>query len=80
MPIDRLIRAGMKAKEMYSNQGMKGSDPEIPVPGRPKSEGPTLSQPSNRAKANMAADMLRVPGRDVVRGAMAKRKQMLDEM
>ena len=46
-------------------------DPEIPVPGRPR---------VNDSKANTAADMLKIPGRDTIRGAMEKRKKMLDEL
>jgi hypothetical protein len=78
MPIGKIIGAVVKGKKAYDAQGMK--DPEIPVPGRPRSEGPMLTQPSSKANANLAADMLKVPGRNVVRGAMAKRKQMLDEI
>lgn len=78
MPLGKIIRAGMEAKKIYDSS-QKGSDPVIPVPGR-NTQGPTLPQPSNQSKANMAADMLQVPGRDVVRGAMQKRKKELDDL
>lgn len=79
MPLDALIRAGMKLKKSYDDtMPTKGPDPEIPVPGRQSTvkAGPM----SNKAAVNRAADVLNVPGRDVVRGAMAKRKKMLDEL
>lgn len=80
MPLDRIVKAG---KAIYDD-GMARksapkkmvSDPEIPVPGRQRG----APQPTNQSKANAAADMLRVPGRDVVRGAMQKRKKMLDDL
>jgi hypothetical protein len=50
-------------------------DPEIPVPGRPRTT-PRV----NDSKANTAADMLNIPGRNTIRGAMEKRKKMLDEL
>jgi hypothetical protein len=78
MPLDKIIRAGMEAKKMY-DASQKGSDPVIPVPGR-NTSGPTLPQPSNQSKANMAANMLQVPGRDVVRDTMPKRKKELDDL
>lgn len=80
MPLGNIIKAGMKMKEAYDSgmRGPKGSDPEIPVPGRTKLPPPPV--PTNQSRANAAADMLNVPGRDVVRGAMAKRKKMLDEL
>jgi len=59
------------------NVNTRTQDPEIPVPGRPKAAY-TPNTP-NQKKANEAADMLKVPGRETVRGAAAKRKQMLDE-
>lgn len=51
-------------------------DPEIPVPGRARSD----AKLTNQKKANFAADLLRVPGRDTVRGAIAKKKKTLDEL
>lgn len=78
MPISKIISAVVRGKKAYDAQVTK--DPEIPVPGRTRSEGPMLPQPSNKANANMAADMLKVPGRDVIRGAAVKQKQILDEL
>lgn len=72
MPVDRLIRAG---KALY-NEVKTARQPEIPVPGRAAPPPELTSQ----AKANLAADVLRVPGRDVVRGAVAKRKKILDDL
>lgn len=83
MPIGALYKAGKKAVDAYKDSmSAKGSDPEIPVPGRtPSSSSPVQAAPmSNKAKVNRAADVLNVPGRDVVRGAMAKRKKMLDDI
>lgn len=83
MAIGTLIELGMKAKNAYN--GAK-RDPEIPVPGRAKVEMPAkvepikAAPPTSREKANQAADMLKIPGRDIVRGAAAKRKQMLDDL
>jgi hypothetical protein len=80
MPLDKIVKAGMKAKSMYDADKQKPkkmvSDPEIPVPGRQRG----APQVTNQSRANVAADVLRVPGRDVVRGAVAKRKKMLDDM
>ena len=80
MPLSKIVEAGMKAKKMYDENKQKPkkmvSDPEIPVPGRKRG----APQVTNQSRANIAADTLRVPGRDVVRGAVAKRKKMLDEM
>lgn len=80
MPLTNLIKAGVKMKKGYDDamSSPKRSDPEIPVPGRKKLPPPP--QPTNQSKANFAADVLKVPGREVVRGAMAKRKKMLDEL
>jgi len=78
MPISNLIRAGKQMYDGYKDQQAKGSDPEIPVPGRQKAPPPP--KVTNQSRANVAADVLRVPGRDVVRGAMAKRQKMLDEL
>lgn len=84
MPIGALYKAGKKAVDAYKgSMSAKGSDPEIPVPGRApsSSSSPVQAAPmSNKAKVNRAADVLNVPGRDVVRGAMAKRKKMLDDI
>ena len=83
MAIGTLIELGVKAKSMYN--GAK-RDPEIPVPGRVRTEMPVKAEPvkaappTNKEKANQAADMLKIPGRDVIRGAAAKRKQMLDDL
>lgn len=82
MAIGTLIELGMKAKNAYN--GAK-RDPEIPVPGRVRNEMPVkvpikAAPPTSREKANQAADMLKIPGRDIVRGAAAKRKQMLDDL
>ena len=79
MPLGNIIKAGKKMYDEYS-QGSKGTDPEIPVPGRQRAAAPPPPKPTNQSRANVAADVLRVPGRDVVRGAMAKRKKMLDEL
>ena len=78
MPLERIIKAGKKMYDDYQSQGTKGSDPEIPVPGRQKAPPPP--KVTNQSRANVAADMLNIPGRDVVRGAMAKRKKMLDDI
>lgn len=78
MPLEQIIKAGKKMYDAY-NQQPKGTDPEIPVPGRQRTKLPPPPQPTNQSKANFAADVLNVPGRDVVRGAAAKRKKMLDE-
>ena len=78
MPLERIIKAGKKMYDDYQSQGAKGSDPEIPVPGRQKLPSPP--KVTNQSRANVAADALRIPGRDVVRGAMAKRQKMLDEL
>ena len=75
-PIGAIINLASKAKEAYNK---KGNDPVIPVPGR-NTDGPVLAQPSNQSNANMAADMLNVPGKEAIRKGMAKRKQMLDEL
>ena len=80
MPLGRIIKAG---KAIYDD-GMARknapkkmvSDPEIPVPGRRK--GPP--QPTNQSKANVAADTLRVPGRETIRNAARKRQKMLDDL
>jgi hypothetical protein len=78
MPLEPLIRAG---KMLYNTMPKeKGPDPEIPVPGRQRSSAPPPPKPTNQSRANFAADVLKVPGRDVVRGAVAKRKKMLDEL
>lgn len=88
MAIGTLIELGMKAKNAYN--GAK-RDPEIPVPGRAKAEMPIkaapvkaapvkAAPPTSKEKANQAADMLKIPGRDIIRGAAAKRKQMLDDL
>ena len=75
MPIDRLIRAGAKAKQMYDEKPARAPAPR-PAPA-PKAPPP---RPTNQSRANVAADALGVPGRDVVRGAMARRKKMLDDL
>ena len=75
-PLGTIVNLATRAKEEYTK---KGVDPVIPVPGR-GTDGPVLPQPSNQAKANMAADMLNVPGKEAIRKGMAKRKQMLDDM
>jgi len=78
MAIGTLIELGVKAKNAYN--GAK-RDPEIPVPGRVKTEMPIKAvPPTNKEKANQAADMLKIPGRDIIRGAAAKRKQILDDL
>lgn len=78
MAIGTLIELGMKAKSAYN--GAK-RDPEIPVPGRVRTEMPIkAAPPTSKEKANQAADMLKIPGRDIIRGAAAKRKQMLDDL
>jgi hypothetical protein len=78
MPLEQLIKAG---KKMYDAMPKgKGPDPEIPVPGRQRASAPPPPKVTNQSRANVAADTLKVPGRDVVRGAMAKRKKMLDEL
>lgn len=78
MVIGTLIELGVKAKNAYNDAKR---DPEIPVPGRAKTEMPVkAAPPTNKEKVNQAADMLKIPGRDIVRGAAAKRKQMLDDL
>ena len=78
MPLDKIIRAGMKAKEMYDAQPRaKTSDPEIPVPGRKPAAAPVIGA---KGKANMAADMFNVPGRNAIRSAAEKRRKALEEM
>lgn len=77
MPIGKIIGAGVKAKKAYDQQQKQV---QTPTPNAPARSGPTLAQPSKKANANRAADMFLVPGRDVVRGSMAKRKKMLDEI
>ena len=87
MAIGTLIELGLNAKKVYN--AVK-RDPEIPVPGRapdaPVKTAPVKSTPvkaappTNREKANQAANMLNIPGRDIIRGAAAKRKQMLDDL
>jgi hypothetical protein len=81
MPLGKIVKAGMEAKRLYDADKNKPkqmvSDPQIPVPGRKRNPPP---QPTNQSKANVAADALRIPGRDVVRGAMRKRQQQLDEL
>lgn len=78
MPISNLIKAGKKMLDSGGNTVSPGRDPEIPVPGR-KREVPTVGPMSNKEALNRAADVLKVPGREVVRGAVANRKKMLDE-
>lgn len=80
MAIGTIVETAVKAKRAYDE--FKKADPEIPVPGRTRTTAPTtsISPPTNRQKANIAADMLKIPGRNVVRGAMQKRKEMLDEL
>jgi len=78
MAIGTLIELGLKAKKAYD---AGGRDPEIPVPGRPSNATPVKIVPTtNREKANQAADMLKIPGRDIIRGTAAKRKQILDDL
>ena len=75
MPIGKLIGAGIKAKKAYDES--KKTPPSSNVPAAtPK----TIAAPSNRQKVNMAADFLNVPGRDTVRGSMARRKKQLDDI
>lgn len=78
MPIGKIISAGIKAKKAYDQQQKQQA--QTPTPGMPARSGPTLAQPSKKANANRAADMFLIPGRDVVRGGMAKRKKTLDEL
>jgi hypothetical protein len=80
MPLERIIKAGKKMYDEYQSQKTKGPDPEIPVPGRQRVAAPPPPKVTNQSRANVAADALRIPGRDVIRGAMVKRKKMLDEM
>lgn len=83
MPVSPLYRAGKAMFDGYKNSA-KGSDPEIPVPGRTPSQtqaAQTQAAPmSNKAKVNRAADVLHVPGRDVIRKGMNRRQKMLDEI
>jgi hypothetical protein len=80
MPLGALYKAGKKMKEAYGDSmPAKGPDPEIPVPGRQRN-AKKLGPMSNKEAVNRAADVLKVPGRDVVRKGMARRKKMLDEI
>jgi hypothetical protein len=79
MPLENIIKAGAKMYE-HAKSVSSQPDPEIPVPGRQRTKLPPPPQPTNQSKANFAADVLKVPGRDAVRGAMAKRKKILDEL
>lgn len=79
MPFYPLINAARNVKKMVDDAG--GVDQVT----RPQSAASAPAAPmrpstSNRAKANQAADMLRVPGRDVIRESMARRRQMLDDI
>ena len=75
MPIGKLIGAGIKAKRAYDESKKTPPSPKVAAVA-PK----TIAAPSTRQKANMAADFLNVPGRDVVRGSMARRKKQLDDI
>lgn len=65
MPLDKLIRAGM--------EGYKAAK-QPPKPTSQKAPPPPKVKP--QAKANMAADMFKVPGR----GAIRKRNKMIEDL
>jgi len=79
MPYRALFKAGKEAKKMYdADAAAKRSAPRAAQAAPAKEKASPPPKVRNQAKANVAADMLRVPGRDVVRGAMTRRKAMLD--
>lgn len=82
MPYRSMIKAGKKIYEGGKSTPAKTADKETMSPRQQRRAEPAPAKPSTspRAKANQAADMLHVPGRDVVRGAMSRRKQMLDDL
>jgi hypothetical protein len=77
MPYRAMFKAG---KKMYDDSASKKSAPRAAQAAPAKEKAPPPPKVRNQAKANVAADALRVPGRDVVRGAMARRKAMLDDL
>lgn len=89
MAIDLLIEGiakGVKTKSDFDKrraaEAASGlSQPPIPVQKAPvPPTAPTVvAKPmTNQEKVNRAADVLHVPGRDVVRGAMSRRRAMLE--
>jgi hypothetical protein len=82
MPYRSIIRSVKKIYEGGKSTPTKTAAKETMSPRQQRRAEPVPGKPStsSRAKANQAADMLRVPGRNVVRGAMARRKQMLDDL
>lgn len=89
MAIDLLIQGiakGVKTKSDFDKRRAAEAESGLsqpPIPVRttptPPASPPVVAKPmTNQEKVNRAADVLHVPGRDVVRGALSRRRAMLE--
>ena len=82
LEMSAFMRIARGVKKAY-DEGKTAKPAPAPAPPRQQRRAePAAAKPSTspRAKANQAADMLRVPGRNVIRKGMAQRKKMLDDL